>query len=569
MIITLKKEHIDLVGFEKLQPFGIRDSYRWRDTGTKVDLRRFRGDERKKFLALLDKHKANPRIASLLIDVHALLDATKGGDKAAQAKPTKLIQFESMVTNFLKDAPGQRVYRQDDNGGWLPYYVSKISYSGGGRHSKPHVEVDLAYEKFGNVSTTSISFYHADCVYRPVAESCRSKGLVKETPALRTEYLATHEIFQDLATQIGLQCTATGFGDDRADNYSDGLYDGRRFYFGRGGEPSKVVVDVFHDGGPQKDDERSQTIDGLFWLKTDKSGSDDDAEAEDDVISEQEMAGLAAPEIPVHPYLAVFDLTRHLRLRTHVKNLTPYVYNDQLAERLVLPDEHKRLVQILVEHKDGGFNDVIAGKSGGAIVLLCGLPGTGKTMTAEVFAEHEHRPLYSVQCAQLGIDLKELEENLRDAIDRSSRWNAVLLLDEADVYVRRRGADLHQNAIVGTFLRILEYQSSVLFLTTNRPDDIDDAIASRCVARIDYNIPNKNLQKQIWQVLIRQNGVTIADKDINQIVESWDLSGRDVKNLLKLAMLLSGSKKLAFKDIEYVKRFKPTNDLTAETKECT
>ena len=40
---------------------------------------------------------------------------------------------------------------------------------------------------------------------------------------------------------------------------------------------------------------------------------------------------------------------------------------------------------------------------------------------------------------------------------RAQRWGAVMLIDEADVYIKRRDDDITMNAVVGVFLRVLEY----------------------------------------------------------------------------------------------------------------
>jgi SpoVK/Ycf46/Vps4 family AAA+-type ATPase len=134
-----------------------------------------------------------------------------------------------------------------------------------------------------------------------------------------------------------------------------------------------------------------------------------------------------------------------------------------------------------------------------------------------------------------------------------------MLLDEADVYVHERGNDLQQNAIVGVFLRVLEYQSSVLFLTTNRPDDVDDAIASRCIAKLTYELPTLDEQKRIWQVLTAATGATITEQTIDQIItKNKALSGRDVKNLLKLARVMSDDGEIRADAVEFIKQFKPT-----------
>src|SRR5204863_3588464 len=97
-------------------------------------------------------------------------------------------------------------------------------------------------------------------------------------------------------------------------------------------------------------------------------------------------------------------------------------------------------------------------------------------------------------------------------------------------------------AIVGVFLRVLEYYGGVLFLTTNRADLVDDAIASRCLARIDYKIPTPPDQVRIWRTLADTAGLELDDREIKRIVDKFaGLSGRDIKNLLKLASMVSQS----------------------------
>ncbi len=227
----------------------------------------------------------------------------------------------------------------------------------------------------------------------------------------------------------------------------------------------------------------------------------------------------------------------------------------------MLPKETTDLVNMLVEHK-GVFSDIIKSKGGGVIVLCSGSPGTGKTLTAEVYSEVMARPLYSVQTSQLGINPDDLEDELLKTFARSQRWNAILLLDEADVYVHKRGDSLQQNAIVGVFLRVLEYYNGVLFLTTNRGQDVDDAIASRCVARIEYKMPTIDDQKKIWRIISDVMDCKVTDKVIEEVTKKHnDLSGRDIKNLLKLGKLVSEAKKqpISFKTIDFVKRFKPTS----------
>jgi len=53
-------------------------------------------------------------------------------------------------------------------------------------------------------------------------------------------------------------------------------------------------------------------------------------------------------------------------------------------------------------------------------------------------------------------------------LERNNRWDAVLLLDEADVFLEARSAhDLERYKLVSIFLRLLEYYEGILFLTTS------------------------------------------------------------------------------------------------------
>jgi len=116
----------------------------------------------------------------------------------------------------------------------------------------------------------------------------------------------------------------------------------------------------------------------------------------------------------------------------------------------------------------------------------------------------------------------------------------VVLLDEADVYVRRRGEDLEQNAIVGVFLRSIEYFRGILFLTSNRETVIDDAILSRVTAWLRYEPATGGGRLHLWQVLTQQFQMQFAPSDLGLLIEKFPLlSGRSIKNLLQLGRLLA------------------------------
>ena len=240
-------------------------------------------------------------------------------------------------------------------------------------------------------------------------------------------------------------------------------------------------------------------------------------------------------ELPVHGYILAFHLELHQHLWVHVDDMQPYVYQPELKDKLILPPEQTDLIDILTAEMDVLMDDIVEGKSGGTTVLCAGPPGVGKTLTAEVYSEIIKRPLYRVHSGQLGLNVGEMETALKNTLTRAQRWGAVMLIDEADVYIKRRQDNIAANAVVGVFLRVLEYFNGLLFLTTNRVDDIDEAIISRCIALIKYHPPGRDDRRKIWQVMTEQFGLAIDTDLIHQLAELFpDASGRDIKGLAKL-----------------------------------
>ena len=89
-------------------------------------------------------------------------------------------------------------------------------------------------------------------------------------------------------------------------------------------------------------------------------------------------------------------------------------------------------------------------------------------------------PLYYLSAGELGTSSPDSgESNLKRVLDLAQRWNAVVLLDEADVFLaRRNNVNIARNALVSVFLRNLEYYQGILILTTNLITQCDPAFES-------------------------------------------------------------------------------------------
>lgn len=235
-----------------------------------------------------------------------------------------------------------------------------------------------------------------------------------------------------------------------------------------------------------------------------------------------------------------------------VEYVTEIVWNDNAFSKLVLPDDTKDLllsfVESQVENKNT-FDDVIQGKGKGIIMLLSGPPGVGKTLTAESVAETMHIPLYMMSAGDLGIRPDEVEDALQKILEMVAKWDAILLLDECDVFLEERTAhDLERNKLVSIFLRTLEYYEGILFLTTNRVANMDAAFQSRIHVSMAYPDLTEKSRRQIWVnfLALSKQGSEISEEDLDYLA-GINLNGRQIKNVLKTSFLLSMRKKKPLK----------------------
>jgi ATPase family associated with various cellular activities (AAA) len=470
--------------------------------------------------------------------------------KSQKIKRLEAIE-DAMKVLLLQHTENRWLFTENEDGHLVPWYVFKIEFEEGdsSRQSPAHTSVELAAVRRGQTIATRINF-GSDDRKGTMLEMLESKGYFLESEAVLKRYAEEMAYYNQVCTQTGEQFNAYGTAYDLSDRYRD--VDSME----RDGDPTKVVMDNVNNEGSSERYGTRDRVTGQFWAKEKNT----EGESDEEVIV----------RLPHQPYVKVFDLTAHRFLLIHACDLKAYPWDATLLEKLVLPKDHKELVQMLVTGADLVMEDIIKGKTGGVIVISTGDPGTGKTLTAEVFSEGVKKPLYKVHCSQLGTDEEKLEENLQIVLARAERWKSIMLIDEADVYVYQRGVNIRQNAIVGVFLRVLEYYRGILFMTSNRGTIIDDAIMARATAWIQYDLPDLQKLTRIWRVLSDQFKIKLTDEDIATLVklpEFAHTSGRSVKNLLKLARLVSGhrEKPITPEIIQYVSQFLPIEQKEAGT----
>ena len=117
---------------------------------------------------------------------------------------------------------------------------------------------------------------------------------------------------------------------------------------------------------------------------------------------------------------------------------------------------------------------------------------------------------HKISAGELGVQPDVLEERLSRIFRLAHKWRAVLLLDEADVYLERRVTqDVLRNSLVSVFLRSLEHYKGIFFLTTNRVGDFDEAVCSRIHLFLKYHNLEEWAKRKVWKTFL-QGATTVA-----------------------------------------------------------
>lgn len=427
--------------------------------------------------------------------------------------------FGPMLVEYLRAYQRDGwVYEMTGSGDVLPWAITSVRRIDNSARGDGNPRIEMSGVAFGpadgvlRTRRRTWFFDPKDVSRRHIAKILQSAGILTETAELRAAHNDLDARFREvLRDGFSRQYRITG-----AVAFFDGPGASRRDPLEARG--CRAIMDI--------DDRRVR-------------GSE--AEIETQVFDNGADTGFI--EIPSHPVLEFYNLSTHEPVWVSVGNVEPYRYHPELREKLVLPEVQRDLLDVITSDTDVLTGDLVEGKSAGNVILTKGVPGVGKTLTAEIYAEVCEKPLYAVHAGNLGTTPKDVSENLRNVFQRAKRWNCVLLLDEADVFVMTRGRDVTQNAIVAEFLRTMEYFDGLLFMTSNRGDDIDEAILSRCAAIIHYEAPGPADAARVWRVMADNFGVALSDDLITGLVAAFPgIAPRDVKMLLRLTIRVAQSR---------------------------
>ncbi|KAH8655727.1 hypothetical protein BX600DRAFT_515435 [Xylariales sp. PMI_506] len=253
--------------------------------------------------------------------------------------------------------------------------------------------------------------------------------------------------------------------------------------------------------------------------------------------------------LPIRVFAYVLRDRKFVQLE--VQKLRPVTASSDAFDYLKIHDDHKDMIRSL-------------GKGKGLFILLHGVPGVGKTATAEAVAQASGKPLFAITCGDLGLTPNEVETALQRIFRLANTWDCVLLLDEVDTFFSQRSkgdSTLTKNTLVSVFLRVLEYYDGLLFLTTNRPGALDEAFRSRLHLTLYYPPLSFQQTLDIWRLNIDRlrrvemerhdnlghRPLQINDKELERFARDrfqhergrFRWNGRQIRNAFQIASSLA------------------------------
>ncbi|MFK0729947.1 MAG: ATP-binding protein [Gloeotrichia echinulata HAB0833] len=199
---------------------------------------------------------------------------------------------------------------------------------------------------------------------------------------------------------------------------------------------------------------------------------------------------------------------------------------------------------------DWQFNRFL--KTGSALSInFFGIPGTGKSITAEAIAHKLGMSIIRANYGELESSLVGgTSDNLASIFKTAEETKSLLFFDEADAVLSRRISNLSQaadhgvNSAKSTLLTLLDKFNGIIVFATNLFDNYDEAFLRRILFNIEFLAPDLAMREQLWRFhLSKKVPKEVSYELLADISEG--LCGGDIKNItIKLGLkLLTGKVK--------------------------
>lgn len=266
-------------------------------------------------------------------------------------------------------------------------------------------------------------------------------------------------------------------------------------------------------------------------------------------------------EIGIDTEVSITDLTKEKLFSNELAMLTKYVntkYSKLILPQNITPvklifDESisanlDRITTALEQEKYKTLCNMLKERKlkGGLIILLHGMPGTGKTETVYQMAQKTERAILRAEISQVrGMWVGESEKNLKgifreyNQAKKSLDRHPILLFNEADaIFSKRRNinssVDQMENSMQNILLQELEEFEGIMVATTNLTQNLDPAFERRFLYKVYFTMPSEEVRHKLLSAAFSE----IPTTDLRALADEYKLTGSNIENIKrKMAMM--------------------------------
>ena len=224
--------------------------------------------------------------------------------------------------------------------------------------------------------------------------------------------------------------------------------------------------------------------------------------------------------------------------------------NSIIAKTLSFNQENQesidRLKNLLDETKLATIRTQLSSKGWctGFTCLFYGTPGTGKTETVMQLARETGRDIMQVDISSIrtkwyGETERKIKKIFSDYKEYANQSNTtpILLFNEADAILSVRTSinenttaiSKTENTVQNILLQEIENFNGILIATTNITNNFDSAFERRFLYKINFERPDINTKREIWQNLLPQ----LTHEEALQLASKYEFSGSEISNIAR------------------------------------
>ena len=255
------------------------------------------------------------------------------------------------------------------------------------------------------------------------------------------------------------------------------------------------------------------------------------------------LSSVEEPDDPIALSSALWNACR-TQARPSLDNYAQRIDAKATWNDLILPEKQKQiLLEMVAEvrqrtqvYEKWGFGSK-NNRGLGTSALFAGVPGTGKTMAAEVIGGELGLDVYRIDLsATVSKYIGETEKNLAKLFDAAEIGGVILLFDEGDSLFGKRSEvkdskDRYANMEVSYLLQRLETYSGLSIITTNIKDALDTAFMRRLRFIVEFPFPEEEQRALIWRRVFPAGVLDIDESRDFEKLARLNVAGGNIKSI--------------------------------------